>query len=224
MADANTPVSPQPETTKGENIDTLAVKPTEDTTPSVNVDELKGTVENLTNNLKRQETIAKTAQKNERQALREKRELEIELAKAKRGDAIVEPNKTEDDTASEREVKMEAKIGIQGLLLDNPDYQELLSNDITLKEVLKNNPFALIGDFFDAQDAVEQIKEKLDSRVATLKSQHKDVNKTDENKGKVFEPGPINIAQAPLAPKPATAKVGIDKTEESIRGKITYTE
>ncbi len=190
------------------------------------VAELEGEVEDLTKQLKQRTTLQGQADKKRRIEAIEKRKLEIELKRIRSGDEFVEPEAPEGESQVAKEVRLEAKIGIQNLILDSPEYQELIRQDITLKEVLKNNPFALIGEYFDAEDAVEQIKEKLDERVSSLKSsQSKEDKKEGEEgeEGPEFEAGPTQPKEeppSPPTPPSTTPETPDEKLEKSIEDKI----
>ena len=206
-------------------------KPKGDPTPPTppqeqKVTELEGEVERLTNLLTKQETIAKTSQKDKAIAERKKKELLITLEKIKTGEIEVsEINLPAEFTPSEEEnVKKDIKIGVQDLLLGNSDYQNLLSEDITLREVMKKNPLVLIGDFFSVEDAVEQIKEVLDERVSSLKKAQPKKEEKKEGEGPEFEAGPTQPKESPPTPTPApTPTTPDEKLEQSIKNKIKIT-
>ena len=172
--EADTPAGKKPE---GE--------PTPPAPQEQKVVELEAKVDELTNLLTKQEVIAKTSQKDKAIAERKKQELQITIEKIKTGEIdISEVNLPAEFILSEEEnVKKDIKIEVQDLLLSNPDYQNLLSQDITLREVIKKNPLALIGEFFSVEDAVEQLKEKLDERVSSLKKKVQPEEEKKEGEG-----------------------------------------
>lgn len=91
------------------------------------------------------------------------------------------PDNSGTDSSSDAEIeRVNAERGVSNLLLMNPQYQGLLNEDQTLKEVLVNNPLSLITEYIDAEDAVEQIKAKLDKRLA---AKDEAANKKEEKKG-----------------------------------------
>lgn len=189
------------------------------------VAQLEGEVERLTNLLSKQETIAKTSQKEKAIAERKKKDLQTTLEGIRSGEIdISEINLPAEHTPSEEEnLKKDIQIGVQNLLLGNSDYQHLLSEDVTLKEVMKKNPLVLIGDFFSIDDAVEQIREKLDERVSSLKKTQPEEEKK-EGEGQEFEAGPTQPSGGPPAPAPeATPTTPDEKLEESIKSKIKIT-
>lgn len=209
----------------------------EPTTPEEKVVKLEAEIARLTSDSEkaaaRQATADKVADAAKRQARIEKiekKKVEVQLKRIREGEDYIPPEEPEGETQVEREVRLEAKIGIQNLILDNPDYQELLKEDITLKQVLRNNPFALIGEYFDSQDAVDQIKEKLDDRVSSLKIEEEKKQSEEDTKegkkgGKEFEVGTTQPGkETPKAPaEELTPTVPMDKVEESIRKKIKVT-
>ena len=73
-------------------------------------------------------------------------------------------NAGDDEATTER---LKAEKGIANLLMLNPEYQELLKKDETLKDVMLNNPLSLLTEYIDAEDAVEQIQKKLNKRLET---------------------------------------------------------
>lgn len=230
MVNADTPAPEKEEikTAIPPEADTPAEKkPEGDTTPPApqkeqKVVELEAQVEELKNLLTKQETIAKGSQRDKAVAERKKRDVEEMITKIKSGEIdISEINLPAEALPSGEEgLKKDVHIGIQDLLLGNSDYQDLLSKDITLREVIKKNPLVLIGEFYSVEDAVEQIREKLDERVSSLKTiQPKEEKK--EGEGKEFEPGPIQTKEAaPTPPQTTTPETPDEKLEESIKNKI----
>lgn len=232
---ADTPVSEKKEEKKAitpPGPDTPAGTPEEESTPSTpqeqKIVELESEVDRITNLLNKQETIAKTSQRDKAIAERKKQELMVTIEKLRTGEIdISEINLPAEVPPSEEEnFKKDVQIGVQNLLIGNPDYQNLLSQDVTLREVIKKNPLVLIGEFFSVEDAVEQIKEKMDERVSSLKkSQPKEEKKKEKEGGKEFEPGPTQpdegTPETPAEEMPAST--GVDKVEESIQKKIKVT-
>lgn len=236
-ADTPAPEEKEEKATPPEGADTPAEEPEgEPTTPTPQeekVAKLEGQVEDLTNKLARQEKIAQTAQRQQKVADIEKKKVEETLEKIRSGEISPDEQIPEGESSTERETRLEARIKIQGLIIDNPEYQELMREDVTLKEVLKNNPFALIGDYLDAQDAVDQLKDKLDERVSTLRAKkkasqpEKEPGKEEggegegEGEGKEFEVGPVQPGERKEAPpKEPSHQTPMDSVEESIKGKI----
>jgi len=223
MVEAITPSSEKKETTPIEEKGaTTSEKPTEGEVPSEKVVELQAEVERLTKEIKQAQVLQSQADKKARIEKIEKQKIEKQLKRIQSGEEYIPPEIPEGETTVERELRLEARIGIQNLILENSEYQELLKKDITLREVLKNNPFALIGEYFDAQDAVEQIKEKLDDRVKQIQAQPKEEK---EGEGKEFEAGPTQPSEVTTPPKkeekqPGPGGPAADKTEESILKKI----
>lgn len=218
--EATIPASEQGATPGGEGTITSAKPTGASAPPESKVAELETEVGRLKNELEQQKTLQSQADRKSRVAEIERKKLEKQLKAIRSGETFVPPEVPEGETPIERETRLEAKIGIQQLILDNSDYQNLVKQDITLREVLKNNPFALIGGFFDAQDAVEQIREKLDTMVSSKTT----VEKPKEGKGGAeFEVGAVQPASVPpLAPKPAQTSPYTDTIAESIRSKIKF--
>jgi len=231
MAKADTPAPEKEEkkVTTPLEADTPAEKAEGESTPPTPqekmVTELKTEVDRLTNLLNKQETITKTSQRDKAIAERKKQELLITLEKIRNGEIdISEINLPAEFTPSQEDsLKKDIQIEVQNLLLGNPDYQNLLSQDVTLKEVMKKSPLVLIGDFFSVEDAVEQIREKLDERVSSLKKTQPEEEKK-KGEGPEFEAGPIQPKEGPPSPPPSpTPTTPDEKLEESIKNKIKIT-
>jgi len=234
MAKADTPVAEKKEekkTTTPPVTDTPAETPEEGPAPSTpqekKVVELEAEVERLNNLLTKQETITKSSQRDKAIAERKKQEILTTLEKIRTGEIdISEINFPTETLPSEEEgIKKDIQIGVQNLLLGNPDYQNLLSKDVTLREVIKKNPLVLIGEFFSVEDAVEQIREKMDERVSSLKKVQSKEEKKKEEGGKEFEAGPTQPGPGkPETPAEEPASTSPeDKVEKSIKEKIKFT-
>ena len=171
----NTPADPQiPAATPGAS-DTLPPK----TTPPVAGAKVEPPVdvEQLKNELTKKDTIARTAQTETAETKRLLREekmnrikLEKQIKSIQKGETVV-PTFESGSSESEQQIQLKVQLGIKDLIIDNPQYKELIDNDPTLLEVVKNNPFVLIGDYFDAPDAIEQFKGKLDNIISKRKPQ-----------------------------------------------------
>jgi hypothetical protein len=132
-------------------------------------------VEELKNEVAREKARAATAlQETAEKRTRDERILRINAEKklkalgaGGKGDDAP-PAGTVNAEEGEAEVeRLNAEKGIANLLMMTPEYQALLQKDETLKEVLLSNPLSLISDYIDAEDAVDQIKKKLDKRIAS---------------------------------------------------------
>ncbi len=73
----------------------------------------------------------------------------------------------EDDDEDAVEATKAEKLANRLLL--NPKYREVFDADPTLLSVLTNNPLFFVDDFIDSKDAVDQVTEMLDERLAGLK-------------------------------------------------------
>lgn len=137
-------------------------------------------VEELKNQVTREQARAATALKDKEDAdkrarnekiLRIRAEKALKAATSGSGDGNNPPAAgSEVNDLEEEQVRLEAEKGIFGLLAGTSAYNELLSKDPTLKEVLLTNPLSLIREYIDPEDAVDQIKKKLDDRVQSLSS------------------------------------------------------
>lgn len=222
--EATTPTPEKEVTPKGEKEAITPQKPAgEPTPPEEKVTKLEGEVDTLTKELEQTKTLQSQADKKARTEKIERIKIEKQLKRIQSGEVTIPPEVPEGETADEREIRLTARIGIQNLILENPEYQELLKQDVTLKEVLKNNPFALIGEYLDTEDAVEQIKEKLDDRVKQM-SQPKEDKPKEKEEGVEFEPGAIQPPEtSETPPPPATPPTPGEEVEESIKKKIKFT-
>lgn len=136
------------------------------------IEELKNQVEREKARAATAQQAAETAQANLRNEKIKRINAERKLAELGSSDNGEGSNNTGTGAvkANDNEAEMErlnAEKGIANLIMLNPDYQGLLQKDATLKEVLLNNPLSLISEYIDAEDAVDQIKKKLDTRLAT---------------------------------------------------------
>ena len=224
MANATTPTSEKEVTPEGETGAITGKEPAEGEVPSEQVTKLQAEVDRLTKLAKQSQDLQRQADKKARIEKIERQKLEKQLQRIKAGEEYIPPEVPEGETAVEREVRLEARIGIQNLILENPEYQELISKDVTLREVLRNNPFALIGEYFDAQDAVEQIREKLDGRINQLKVQPKEEKPKEKGEGKEFEPGAVQPSEEipSTPPTPTIPPTPGEEIEEHIKKRIKF--
>jgi len=221
MAEATTPTPEKEVTPEGEIGAITGKEPAGGEVPSEQVTKLQAEVDRLTKLAKQSQDLQRQSDKKARIEKIEKQKLEKQLQRFRAGEEYIPPEIPEGETSVEREVRLEARIGIQNLVLENPEYQELISKDVTLREVLRNNPFALIGEYFDAQDAVEQIKEKLDGRVNQLKVQPREEKPKEKEEGKEFEAGAVQPSEeAPVVPS-TPPKPG-EEIEEHIKKRIKF--
>ena len=136
-------------------------------------------IEELKNQVKREEARATTALQGQATAekkARDERILRINAEKKLKAlsgaggeegkDKPAAPGTVNADDSEAEMERLNAEKGIANLIMLTPDYQALLQKDPTLKEVLVNNPLSLISEYIDAEDAVDQIKKKLDSRIS----------------------------------------------------------
>lgn len=104
------------------------------------------------------------------------RKLQIALKRNAGGDnqggqPNAEPASSIDYSEDEKKSIMDtAERKVLNLIAFEPKYQDVLSKDQTLKDIISRNPLALITEFIDAEDAVDQIKDMLDSRVSQANS------------------------------------------------------
>jgi len=193
----------------------------EPTTPENKILELEGQVVGLKKELENAQTLQAQADRKQKIAELEKEKLDTILKKIRSGEISPDEEIPEGETSIEQETRLKARVAIQQLIIDNPKYQEVVDKDITLKQVLKKNPFALIGEYLDAEDAADQMKDILDERVTSLAAQPEGEPKKDE--GKKFNVGPIQPGETPPAPPKKPEGQAPLNIEESIKNRIKVT-
>jgi len=230
MANEATTSTPDKEevTPQGSKEAITSEKPKGESTPPAEenkeVTELKGKVETLEKQLKEAQMLQSQADKKRKAEEKARKKLEDKLERIRSGEISVEEEIPEGESSEDKETRLQVRIAVQNLILDNPDYQELLKQDITLKEVIRNNPLALVGEFLDAEDAVEQIRDKLEQRVSSLKKSQPIKEEKKEEEPPEFEPGPVQPPEtSEVPPKEKTPKSLDESLEESIKGKIKFT-
>jgi len=234
MVDAATPAPENKKATTPSSEAATPAKKGEELTPSPDLEgqnkkvaELEAEVDRLKHEAERQAAHASSAERKRKTEEIERGKLESILQRVRDGDIdAVNENIPTGETSGEKEIRVEAKLQIQDLLLDNPEYQELMKGDLTLKTVLRNNPFALIESFLDAPDAVNQIKSLLDERVsssAAAKAAQPE-GESQKGEGKEFDAGAVQPVEGGGTPPPTSEQNAIepnvDKTEKSILSKI----
>ena len=213
----------------------VATPPAADTPPTTTTPPAAGAkveqpvdVEQLKNELIKKDTIARTSQAAEAEAKRvarqektERIKLERQLKEIQRGNSVVPPIDNSGSSDSEQEIQLKVQLGIKDLIIENAQYRELVDNDSTLKEVIKNNPFVLIQDYFDANDALDQFKGKLDDLISKKSTQPK---KPDDVSAPIIETKTIQPAAAPVAPAPEANQfpTNVDTVADSIKNKLKF--
>ena len=132
-------------------------------------------IEDLKNQVNRQTAIAATALQEKETAQKNLRNEKIARITAEKklreltgagGDNPPAPGKVNTEGNEAEMERINAEKGIANLLMMSPEYQALLSKDETLKEIMLSNPLSLISEYIDAEDAVDQIKKRLDKKVS----------------------------------------------------------
>jgi len=104
------------------------------------------------------------------------------------------------DLADVEQAQMEtdATKGIMQLGFD-PKYQTLMQKDATLREILSDNPLALVkGEVMDAEEAIDQVRDNLDERVEKLQA---DKVKSGDEETPNVSPTAKPVKTAPDDPK-----------------------
>ncbi|MHA1482073.1 MAG: hypothetical protein ACTSQA_01380 [Candidatus Heimdallarchaeaceae archaeon] len=198
----------------------------ESTPPEKTVEELKAEVEQLRSEVEKSQTLQSQADKKARIEKVTRLRIEEKLKKIRSGEIEVDDLSGEANTGNvpvtDVNTALEIKAGIQGIIIDNPSYQEVLKKDQTLKQVLLRNPLALIEDCLDAEDAVEQIKDLFDTKVSALKEEVQPKEQNKGNEGKKFEVGATQPAETSgdNSSSEESNVTPTDKIEKSILSKI----
>ncbi|RLJ01993.1 MAG: hypothetical protein DRP11_03590 [Candidatus Aenigmatarchaeota archaeon] len=152
----------------------------EGVTSSQKVAELQAEIERLRKEIEHARNMQSIADKKAREERKARLKLEKELKKIREGRVSEEePLSTEPEEAVNKAI---VKGRIAELLLRNPNYQKVVDQDPTLKEVLLTNPMALVEEAVDVEDAVEQIQEKIEKRLMDLEAQKPAAEKATEQK------------------------------------------
>lgn len=128
------------------------------------------------NELEREKARAATAQQRADDAEKRARDERIARIKAEKQLKALQGGAADDgqgnqppasgaEDAEGQIVKANAEKNVYALVASNQAYQQLVEKDPTLKEVLLRNPLSLISEYIDAEDAAEQVKKFLDSRL-----------------------------------------------------------
>ena len=198
----------------------------ESTPPEKTVEELKAEVEQLKGEAENAKTLQSQADKKARVEKVSRLKIEEKLKKIRSGEMDVsdidKAVDTQNISATDRNIALEIKAGVQGIIIDSPQYQEVLKKNQTLKQVLLKNPLALIDDCIDAEDAVEQVKDLLDKAVDSLKNEVQPKEENNENGAKKFDVGATQPGDAPKddSTSDKSELTLTDKVEKSILGKL----
>lgn len=133
------------------------------------------------------------ADKEKRKALRKMKAMERAFNNVSqgedgdtRGEVELEPYTDEEKT----QISNQAEKGILSKVATNSKYREVLDNDPTLKDIISRNPLALIDNYIDAEDAVEQVLEVLDERAEQASNTAQEKSDSD---GEGEQPSKKNI-------------------------------
>jgi len=222
----------QTATTSGENNKGMATPESQeaitgDKENQEKVATLQAELEQTKTQIKMYRDLQASADKKARLEKIERQKLERELRRIQVGEAPLMPEMNQEISVSNMEQKVLVKGAVADMILRNPEYQIVLDKDTTLKEVLLTNPLALVGEAYDTEDALAQIKEKLDIRV---ESYQESLKKTEalqkERVVKEFEVGMVNPMETQLPAKSSEEKpkgYPEDSIAKSIESKIRFT-
>jgi len=180
--------------------------------------------ERLSRELTQTKTLQSQSDRKARQESVERKKVEAELRRIQKGEGPIIPEVGEEISGTVINQKILVKGLVAETILRNKDYQQILEQDPTLQEVLLTNPLAIVEDAYDAEDALNQIKEKLDLRVSNLKASQKKVEQPKEG-GVEFSAGPINVPEgtSPEIKTPSKKALEEGDIEKSILSKIKIT-
>ena len=180
--------------------------------------------ERLSKELTQTKTLQSQSDRKARQESVERKKVEAELRRIQKGEGSIIPEVGEEISGTVINQKILVKGLVAETILRNKDYQTILEQDPTLQEVLLTNPLAIVEDAYDAEDALNQIKEKLDLRVNNLKASQKKVEQPKEG-GVEFSAGPINVPEgtSPEIKTPSKKALEEGDIEKSILSKIKIT-
>lgn len=145
------------------------VQPTDTPTDTPPVDPEGGT------ELERAQAVAATAQKEAAQFKKDLKAANRALKIAQHGGNTATPP-TDDPDAQPPVVEdnalqlNQAALAVTNAVAYSPEYQALLAEDPTLREIFQRNPLFYVKDFIDSEDAVDQVKEVLDARLEAKNS------------------------------------------------------
>jgi len=208
---------------KGETI--TGIKEGAEENPLVKqVADLTADVERLNRDLTQTKTLQSQSDRKARQESVERKKVEAELRRIQKGEGPIVPEVGEEISGTAISQKILVKGLVAETILRNKDYQTILEQDPTLQEVLLTNPLAIVEDAYDAEDALNQIKEKLDLRVNNLKASQKKVEQLKEG-GAEFSAGPVNVPEgtSPEIKTPSKKALEEGDIEKSILSKIKIT-
>ena len=188
------------------------------------VADLTADVERLNRDLTQTKTLQSQSDRKARQESVERKKVEAELRRIQKGEGPIIPEVGEEISGTAIAQKVLVKGLVAETILRNKDYQTILEQDPTLQEVLLTNPLAIVEDAYDAEDALNQIKEKLDLRVSNLKASQKKVEQPKEG-GVEFSAGPVNVPEgtSPEIKTPSKKALEEGDIEKSILSKIKIT-
>ena len=186
--------------------------------------DLTADVERLNRDLTQTKTLQSQSDRKARQESVERKKVEAELRRIQKGEGPIIPEVGEEISGTAISQKILVKGLVAETILRNKDYQTILEQDPTLQEVLLTNPLAIVEDAYDAEDALNQIKEKLDLRVNNLKASQKKVEQPKEG-GVEFSAGPVNVPEgtSPEIKTPSKKALEEGDIEKSILSKIKIT-
>jgi len=179
-----TPQADTGEATPQEGGESTPQTPTEEdgATSSQKVAELQAELERLQKEVEHARNMQSIADKKAKEERRARIKLEKELKKIQRGE-VSEEISGEEYSSSELNKDI-VKGRVAELLLRNQEYQKVLDKDPTLKDVLLTNPLALVEDAVDEEDVVDQIREKIEKRLADIEKSES-ASKKETGKEKV---------------------------------------
>lgn len=161
------------------NDQTLAGQVNTDTLPKESVDSNA-----LKNEIEREKARAATAQQ---EADRLRKELRSIQTKGSQPMDNVEPNQPVSSTVNER---AELERGVFKMILEKPEYKEVLDSDSTLKTFFEKDPLTVTSEPINVDDALYQIKRFFDDKVYERKLTNQPTPPSEELKP--IQPGVVS--------------------------------
>lgn len=138
-----------------------------------------------------------------------------------------EGNSNENSDSTIQSERLAAEREIYRSLLSSSRFAQVLEADATLKDILTRNPLALTdNNWLDAEDAVSQIQEQLESRLTALKQAKKEEVEAQPT-NPTIQPDPVStepiVNPSTVSDIPPEKSGGKKDIEKGIREKVTYT-
>lgn len=135
----------------------------------------------LQNELERERARAKTAQQEAERLRKEIRSFQLRGSQPA-GETTNEESGTISNAQPNNpaEARVQLERNIYKMFIDNPEFNQVLESDKTLKTFFEKEPLSVISDFVSVDDATYQIKRFFEDKVYEKKLQANQPEKADE--------------------------------------------